>query len=212
MAPLQKEAFINYKPSSVSVSDHTYTVAIVCMYSDQLLVNRFVNCCKPLSVALYNGSNPPPGGIVQVYNLALSVIKADFFLFCHHDILGSIPKFILSCLKLPPGPNIYGCVGKSFANHTLWTNTTQPTEISTFDECLFGFYSNFGFSFDPNLVWTNYSQDLCCLSRSKGGKSIIIPNSIQHSPGIHHHFFTKSGYFKNELAYVHKKWGSFNRT
>jgi len=212
MTDLLSNTFTNYKPSSISVSKYSYSIAIVCMYSDIPLLNRFLQSCKPLSVAIYNGSNPPPGGIVQVYSLALSSITADFFLFCHHDIYGDIPSFLKNCLSLPPGPNIYGCVGKTSRGATFWTNTTQPVEVSTLDECLFGFFSNYGFSFDPKLLWTNYSQDLSCLSRSKGGKTFVIPNSIKHSPGIHHAFFVKSGHFRSELSYVHKKWGSFQRT
>lgn len=212
MSDINNIAFRDYIPSTFSTPSRSYTVAIICMYSDLSLVNKLINYCKPLSVALYNGSNPPPGGIVQVYNLALSSIKADFFLFCHHDVFGSIRDFISLCLKFSPNPNIYGCVGKSFSNNTLWTNVKQPTEISTLDECLFGFFSNHGLSFDPKLTWTNYSQEISCLSRSMGGKTFVIPNNIQHSPGIHHSFFTKSGFFNKELAYVHKKWGAFYRT
>jgi len=212
MSPTLNNPFSSYKTNSISLSNLSFTVAIICMYSDQTLVDRLINCCKPLSVALYNGSKPPPGGIVQVYNLALSSINSDFFLFCHQDVFGSIRDFILSCLKFLPNPNIYGCVGKSFSNNTLWTNVIQPTEVSTLDECFFGFFSNYSLSFDPNLIWTNYSQELCCLSRSLGGKTFVIPNNIQHSPNIHQSFFIKSGFFKRELAYVHKKWGAFHRT
>ncbi len=212
MTAINKNAFSNYIPFVVSSALHSYSVAVICMYSKIDLFNRLINYCKPFSVAGYNGIDPPPGGIVEVYNLALSTIKADFFLFCHHDVFGDISNFILSCLEFPPGPNIYGCIGKSFSNKTLWTNTTQPTEVSTFDECLFGFFSDQRLIFDSKLVWTNYSQDICCLSRSIGGKSIVFPNSIKHSPNIHSHYFAKSGFFKNELAYVHKKWGKFYRT
>jgi len=212
MSNFNNTAFLTYTPSTFSAPSRCYTVAIICMYSDLTLVNRLVNSCRPLSVALYNGFNPPPGGIVSVYNLALSSIKADFFLFCHQDVLGSIHSFISLCLEFPPGPDVFGCVGKSFSNNTFWTNVSQPSEVSTLDECLFGFFSNHGLAFDPKLTWTNYSQDLCCLSRSLGGKTYVIPNNIQHYPGIHHSFFIKSGFFKNELAYVHKKWGSFTRT
>jgi len=212
MSDINNTAFHNYTPSIVSAPSRSYTVAIICMYSDLILVNRLLNYCKPFSIALYNGSKPPPGGIVSVYSLALSSIKADFFLFCHHDIKGSIRDFISLCLKFSPNPNIYGCVGKSFANNTLWANTKHPTQVSTLDECLFGFFSNQGLFFDPKLIWTNYSQDLCCLSRSLGGEAYVIPNNIQHGPSTHSSFFTKSGVFNKELAYVHKKWGSFYRT
>lgn len=212
MTAINKNAFSNYIPFVVSSALHSYSVAIICMYSKLSLFNRLVNHCKSFSVAGYDGTTPPPGGIVQVYNLALSTIKADFFLFCHHDVFGDIPNFILSCLEFSPGPNIYGCVGKSFSNNTLWTNTTQPTEVSTLDECLFGFFFDQRLVFDSKLIWTNYSQELSCLSRSLGGKTYVIPNNIRHFPNIHSSFFAKSGIFKSELAYVHKKWGAFRRT
>jgi hypothetical protein len=96
MTAINKNAFSNYIPFVVSSSLHSYSVAIICMYSKLSLFNRLVNHCKPFSIAGYDGTTPPPGGIVQVYNLALSTIKADFFLFCHHDIHGDIPSFILS--------------------------------------------------------------------------------------------------------------------
>ncbi|MBA7651545.1 hypothetical protein ES703_59364 [subsurface metagenome] len=182
------------------------------MWSHPEIVETLRKSCGIESLITYPGKPPPTHGIVGTYNQALKNIDADFFLFCHQDVAGDIPAFIEASLKFMGPKDVVGAIGKTEKNTPVWRHNEAPIEVETLDECCFGFYKNSGYTFDPKLLWTNYSQDICLLAKSKGGKVWVPPHNIGHAQHRWGSWFKTQGYFGKERAYLSKKWGPFHRS
>lgn len=185
---------------------------VVCLWSHEDIFNTLLKSCGQLPTATLDSRTVPGQDIVWFYNKALQEIYADFFLFCHQDVAGDIPAFIEQSLKFAGPKDIVGAIGKTKKNASVWRHNGDPIEVQTLDECCFGFYRNSGYTFDPQLHWTSYSQDICLLARSQGAKVWVPPNNIGHA---HHRWgpwFIEQGHFQKEHRYVRHKWGGFYRS
>ena len=182
------------------------------MWSHLEIFTTLQKSCADLTLVTFPGNPTPPEGIVGIYNKALANIDADFFLFCHQDVAGDIPAFIDTSLEFMGPLDVVGEIGKDMDGTTTWRHDGAPIEVGTLDECAFGFYKDSGYTFDPKLIWTNYSQDICMLAKSKGGKVWVPPHNLGHAQHKWGPWFVKEGYFHKELAYLKKKWGQFPRS
>lgn len=165
-----------------------------------------------MTLTPYDGRNTLPQGIVGIYNQALKEIDAQFFLFVHQDFRGLIPQFIETSIDFMGPKDVIGAIGKTEKNTPVWRHNGDPIEVETLDECCFGFFKASGYTFDPKLIWTNYSQDICMLAKSKGGKVWVPPNNTGHAQHKWGPWFINEGHFKKERAYLGRKWGPFHRS
>ena len=187
-------------------------IAIICLWSHPELLSALTVSCRPMPVTPYDGRHGVDGGIVATYNHALQTIEADFFLFCHQDVAGNVPQLIETSIDFIGPKDVVGAIGKTKKNASVWRHDGDPVEVQTLDECCFGFYKKSGYTFDPQLRWTNYSQDICLLAHSQGGKVWVPPNNIGHAQHKWGHWFIKQGHFAKELTHVRHKWGGFRRS
>jgi len=181
-------------------------VVCICLSDEPQQAAELKLACDPIPLFLYDGAPKPCTPIVAVYASALASIDADFFVFAHQDVRGNIPQWVQNGLDVMDRGDILGAIGFRPGRPTLWRNTTEPTTISTCDECCFALYKASGYTFDPRLHWTSYSHDLCLRAASSGHRALVVPNGIGHAQHRHGPWFVSSGIYQNEQAYLSAKW------
>lgn len=184
---------------------------IVVLSNNKKQLQRLMQTCGNIKLRIFDGNNPELQYISKVYNQALDEEAADFYFFCHQDIVGGVQRFIEYAYDFSNKEDVVGIVGK-LGNKEVWGKDIKDIiEVEILDECGFGFWRDSGYRFDEKLRWTNYSQDICLQAKKAGGKSLVIPTNIDHI-STNQQWFWDEGWFAKELYYLYHKWGRFNRT
>lgn len=181
-------------------------VVAVCEWNDPQHLEKLRDSCDPIPLYEYHGVPLYTFPIVPTYNRALQEIDADFFIFVHQDAWGDFPSMIRNALQVMQQYDLVGAIGKTPKGKTFWRNTWTPTPVYMLDECAFGFFKDSGYTFDPKLLWTNYSQDLCFRTHRNDATVWVVPNSIGHAYHQHGPWFVKQGFYYKEGNYVRAKW------
>lgn len=183
------------------------TVVVVCLTDEPEQEAELKRAAGPIPVVFYDGAPDGCLPIVPTYAQALQEIDADFFVFAHQDIRGDITAWVQNALDVMGVHDLAAVIGWPKGKGTLWRDAKEPTTVRICDECCFGFYKSSGFYFDPRLLWTSYSHDLCGQAVDKGGRAFVAPNGIGHAQHRHGPWFLKSGIYQKEQAYIRAKWG-----
>lgn len=184
---------------------HLRELAIICCYNNEKLYKKFLENIKlqqgDVEVIGIDNTTNQFCSCSSAYNYAMSMVKTEFVLFLHQDIVFIEPNTItkiMHYLKQISNYDILGLVGTKVGSKFVSTNIYVENlnqyggkirvhglqECDTLDECIFGGKSICfkQYPFDEELCnnWHLYAVERALAAKERGDKVFVCDVPVLH--------------------------------